>query len=223
MTTVLIPAAGFGKKIGSPKAKELLYYGKEDKPIIEWGLDLVQKAQMQSVVIVRKDKKVLLDYLKIIKSKYQIKICEIEGSREWPHSLLQSQVYWSQKNIVLLPDTRFSPKNILLQIDQALNVSSMCFATFDSESLQDWGCITNKAGLLQICEKPQKSEPDARPWGVFGFQKERGQELLEKILLSCHDQKFYHVEGSSDFILMDNFCDITRTKVNLRESPNIGE
>lgn len=93
--TVLIPAAGFGKRVGSPSAKELLP-DEDGQPIIAWALRQVAKRGWHAHVITRPAKQPLLEYLEKQKNNgLSLSIQLIEGSSEWPDSLLQSRQHWS--------------------------------------------------------------------------------------------------------------------------------
>src|SRR4051812_48128743 len=107
---VLIPAAGFGKRMGLPEAKEMLI-GPEGTPLIEWSLSFCNKNGLKPLVISRPEKNSLNDYLRRI----GVDTLLIEPSGEWPDTLLKSEELWAEKNLVLLPDTRFSPLEMALE------------------------------------------------------------------------------------------------------------
>jgi dTDP-glucose pyrophosphorylase len=209
MGTVLIPAAGFGKRVGSPPAKELLFHENEGAPMIQWGLDLVKKSQMKAVVITRSQKTTLLDYLEKARNAYPIDICLIDSSEEWPHTILQSQAYWGEKNFVLLPDTRFAPLNILTQMSEALDSADVCFATFHVEDKKTWGVIQPTKDGWSVAEKPGAWETNAQAWGLFSFRT-FGKNLLEQMISSGRDHQFKPIYGKVQTLSLSHFVDVTR-------------
>ena len=78
MTHVIIPAAGFGKRVGGAVSKELLYYKDDSFPLIQWCLSLCKKYELKPVVISRRDKLDLNQYL----ASENIEMCLIDSSEE---------------------------------------------------------------------------------------------------------------------------------------------
>ena len=98
---LLLPAAGFGTRVGSPNAKEI-FFGANGGPLIEASLHQARLRDWAVHVITRKEKTDLLNYLKEYQNKYfnpdqvdgfNISIQIIEPSREWPDTLLKSKDY----------------------------------------------------------------------------------------------------------------------------------
>jgi hypothetical protein len=186
-TKLLVPAAGFGKRVGSPTAKELLILKNEVKPLIEWSLELSKKYQLPAVIISREDKVDLNNYLASISRKYMLEICLITSSQEWPDTILQAEAHWAEKNIVMLPDTRFGPEVILEKMNTILTKDRFVFATFEAEILNTWGVIRNDKNKSFIAEKPNVYKTTDQAWGLFGFQKDSGKKLLTAMLQSKGD------------------------------------
>ncbi|MCB0349134.1 MAG: 2-C-methyl-D-erythritol 4-phosphate cytidylyltransferase [Bdellovibrionales bacterium] len=183
-TKLLIPAAGFGKRLGGKGAKELLCLKDEDLPILEHTLQLAKAYNFKSVVITRENKTDLNTYLDLKKREYDFEVCKIVSSIEWPDTLLQSEKYWGSKNIVILPDTRFMPLTILKQLSEGLNTFSIVFATFFQKDLSTWGSVRQESDQFYIAEKPSSFKEDDLAWGLFGFRKDIGLSLLQTILES---------------------------------------
>lgn len=215
--TLIIPAAGFGKRVGSPPAKELLPDLNTGKPLIQWSLELAKKRGWPVIVITRKDKTSLIHYLKNVRSHQPIKIHTINTSREWPDTLLKSQRYWGPRNLVLLPDTRFSPVDALDRIAKKLNQGSpTAFALFKLTTkhgpYQSWGIINTQQKLH--CEKPNtipfSSQRNCYGWGVFGFRQPFGVKLLKHLSLSTQTNAWKKLPASSAWIYLKTFEDLTR-------------
>lgn len=213
ITHVIIPAAGFGKRVGLSKSKELLYYKSEKFKIIEWSLRLCKKYEMLPVVISRKDKQDLNTFLSSYGS--ELKLCLVEASEEWTHSVCLSVDYWADKNILLLPDSRFAPVHILKKIDQSLRKFDLSFATFKVQDPAQWGIVLPRD--LEIAEKPSKITKQFLAWGLIGFKKQAGLSLFEDLRISSKDRIFKKIKTQNvDFIPLESYQDITRSAIDLK-------
>ncbi len=209
---ILIPASGFGTRVGSPPAKELLPDPENGKPLIKFSLDIAETVDAQAVVITRKNKLILIDALRHYAN---VEICLIDSSKEWPDTLLQSEPYWGENNVVLLPDTRFSPLNTVEQIFSNLESGKkIVFATFAVNDFSTWGVVARNKSSWHICEKPSNREclsvETLQAWGIFGFKREFGKELLNAMLQSGFDHRMKPIDSSVDLLHLETFQDLTR-------------
>lgn len=209
---VLIPAAGFGARVGTPPAKELFPDPKTRKPLIEFSLDIAKSLDAQARVITRKDKTVLIEALKKYKNA---EVFLIEASKEWPDTLLQSEPCWSDFNVVILPDTRFLPINAVSDIFSELEMGAdLAFAVFPVDDYSTWGVLAKNKDTWHICEKPSNLDclkfEIVNAWGIFGFKKEFGKELLTKMLESGFDHKMRPIQKIVKTIPLEMFKDLTR-------------
>jgi bifunctional N-acetylglucosamine-1-phosphate-uridyltransferase/glucosamine-1-phosphate-acetyltransferase GlmU-like protein len=206
-TSVIIPAAGFGKRVGSPAAKELFLDPQTGKPLIDFAIQAALKHGFQPVVVLRKDKLALHEYLL---GQPGIEIVLIEGSREWPDTVLQSAANWRERNFMLLPDTRFAPISILPEMNEYLETGDLAFASFAIASARSWGVLQIRdQSSIRGCEKPQTDEP-LRAWGVLGFGKEVGERFFKALLKSTLDHEWYALEMKAREWTLDFFTDLTR-------------
>lgn len=203
--------------MGSPAAKELLpdAYG---QPLIQWALELAANRDWKAHVITRDSKQPLLEYLEKRKQAgLKLSIQLIEDSTEWPDTLLQSQPYWDDQNLVILPDTRFEPTTVLDELQETLaRGADAAFALFDTPEFATWGVIDPKQ--RRLCEKPQEDAQallakGCKAWGAFGFQKNAGTELLSQMLASTFDHTWKTLPPRSQFVNLLTFEDLTRKLV----------
>lgn len=211
MRLCLIPAAGFGKRLGSPHAKELLIDPKTGSALIDWGIEQALKQDFKVHIISRQDKAELNLYLekKYPKSKVQIQL--INESKEWPDSILKSSKFWMKHNILLLPDTRFENPQVLTELINCLTeTQKIAYGVFKQEDYKSWGCIQQNS--LWACEKPQDPNLVAavKAWGLIAFENKVGEALFEKILKSTLDHQAFELPQIPNTIDMINFKDITR-------------
>lgn len=221
---IIIPAAGFGRRVGAPLAKELLprplgsfFAG---RPLIEPSLYLAEHNNCLAHIITRENKCNLVHWINNCEYK-NTQIQFVEPTKEWPETILQSERFWKERNIVLLPDVDFSPTNILSHIFESLNSYDTAWATFipHDYNLQTWGAITEREKGIYHCEKPDSWDENAKAWGVFGFRKNCGRQLLQQLLESSFDHQWRQIPGRSYLCNLEYFKDLTRAEVYSCSTP----
>jgi dTDP-glucose pyrophosphorylase len=207
---VIIPAAGFGIRVGSPPAKELLP-GLDGSPLIAFGLEQARRRHWPVHVITRPEKTELIQYLEDYSASFGLSlfIQRISPQREWPDTILQSRQFWREKNILCLPDTVFEPVEIWDSLVQSqANVSA---AVFRPEDLSVWGTLRPHADrLLEICDKPSNSRAADLAWGILSWKKESGLELFNQISQSSRDQQWKSLNSIYEIFELKSFQDLTR-------------
>jgi choline kinase len=225
MTTILIPAAGFGQRVGSPPAKELLIRPLTDRAFIDWPLELALKRNWRALVISRHDKislnKYIEDYcIRLLSNSsdvnsLSIELLKISASTDWYDTLLQSKEYWSERNIIFLPDVQFAPSGILDQLDSALQENDLAVAVHSVEDSENWGHIYDINDRLWAAEKPKQKLPlKGFAWGLFGFQKNAGTEVLTAQWQSQVENKPQEIKKKCAFFNLESFSDLTRYQMS---------
>jgi hypothetical protein len=197
----LIPAAGFGTRMGTPPAKELLphpYF--KNKNFLEICLESCQKLSVSPLVISRKDKTELNDFL----SKNKIPYILINHSLDWQDSILQSISLWQEENLVLLPDTYYNPLSQVQMTVMKLKEVSLSFTYFKVSDSKNWGGIKFDSNEVLIVEKKTGFN---YAWGHLGFKKEIGSKLFKSLL----QDKEFKFHGRFSAQLIDTFIDLTRS------------
>lgn len=212
---VILPAAGFGTRMGTPESKEMLTAPDENAPLIQFALDLFYHCPGHIVVPTRAEKKNLISF---IQTHYpQVIVQIIEPSQEWPDTVLQSKKYWMEKNILVLPDTRWAPTNAVFQVMKSLDHSACAFSTFSVSQLESWGvfCLQPHS----VCDKPPRQEMHSDAfsyfsWGHIAFHQHVGEKIFSQILRSHRTRQFEQLdfEPSVSPIALDWFHDLTRGK-----------
>lgn len=209
--TVIIPAAGFGKRVGSPEAKELLP-DSSGRPLIDWVLSEIQARSWRAVVVTRPSKRSLIAHLK---SWPCVDLMTVEQTREWPESVLVSAPYWSERNIVILPDTRFQPLTVLDQIAEDLKTCNLSLGIFSPEHFATWGVVQVRKIGCQFCEKPKEEstllrKQGAHAWGTIGFVLSIGKQLFDGLLQSTSDHNWVELPVEARLHKLHQFIDLTR-------------
>lgn len=200
MIRAIIPACGFGTRMNMDvnKSKEMESDGYG--PLIRWTLEQCSLNNIEPLVLVRKEKKDLIGYLEQNKVKYIV----MRPGKEWAETVYNSREHWSQWNILILPDTRWSPKTALGDIKNALWFGiDIVFAVHRVEDTSKWGEIS----WMCYNEKPA-SNFEGYAWGLIGFNKNSGKDLFKNMQRKNRNN---HHKRLTNFIFLDEFKDLTRT------------
>ena len=188
----IIPCAGFGTrmKMLPHQAKELLPDENGD-PIIYWSLNICKKHNIEPIVVTRPEKKEFNEFLDQKNITYVFDEGKAVGQ-----SILKTKEYWSDYNIILLPDTRFDyDYKLFINIFRALKTGNdSVFALFDVIDYSNWGIICNNT----FYEKPKRTftyKDNALAWGVIGFRKEYGETLFNSYNLTSEPLKLSNQIG----------------------------
>lgn len=212
-THIIVPCAGFGTRVGSPPAKELLPHPRTQKPLIDTCLDLAVQTGWPLVLITRPEKKILMDYVSSQEKKYGLSVhwVLIKSSREWPESILTSRPQWGEKNLLILPDTEWNPASASIDMVKHLDHYDVCHGTFECSDLRTWGAVEISAQRIRVCEKPQGEVQGFKAWGLIAFKKSIGKILFESLLESTFDHKIKTLPCSGSQIVLESFKDLTRS------------
>lgn len=211
MVRGIMPAAGYGTRMGMSinQSKEMLRDPKDQSYLIDYSLNLCYSNKIEPIVISRIEKEDLNSYLRL-KGVEHI-VLKTPG-KEWADTVLKSQGLWTEKNILILPDTRFEPanesikrvKDLLHQYDLVAGVHKVPGLEIDK-----WGIIDRNT----IWEKPSVINPKInsshKAWGILGFSKSIGEKLFQS--QNKHNWLTLSPEIEPAFVHLDKFEDITRT------------
>lgn len=195
----IIPCAGFGTrmKMRPDQAKEMLVDIERDEFIIDYSLNLCKKYELEPLIITRKEKVDLLEYL-----NFNVDIEIIEPKGEWPDTILAVESSWDKHNILILPDTRFEPTDVIQYIKNDLENGALFSIALHSVTDSNKWCVVKNYDLI---EKPRFNE-NAWAMGLIGFNKSHGSRLFKMI---SQRGRPYHLIDSS-FQYLTKFEDITR-------------
>lgn len=199
----IIPCAGLGTRMGMKpnESKEMLFENTWNR-VIDYSLNLCREFHIKPVIISRMDKEDLNNYIKQYYPDAQLVLLNEQG-KEWPNTVLKSHGFWEEKNILILPDTRFNPRHIVLQMNMALDKYPLVFATHKVQDPANWSMIESN----QICEKPSDGTLNGRAWGLIAFKKDQGELLFNQL----SERHIWHVLNHYISLPLRDFKDITRT------------
>jgi dTDP-glucose pyrophosphorylase len=205
---VIIPAAGFGRRVGSPNSKEMLLF--EGKPLIEFVIGECETRNWPMHLLTRPEKTELLSYLERRKvGNFEIQL--VEETKEWPETVLHSRPFWHEWNLLLLPDMIFKPSQVLDLIFQKMQSADygLIAAGREVNEPQVWGCLKTSTSGFEICEKPRQLMP-AWAWGILGYRKSLGAPLFQALLESGADHQWKKFEDLACQLNLEQLEDLTR-------------
>lgn len=220
---IIIPAAGYGVRMGKVPAKELLPHPKTLRPFIVEAIEKHKNLESPFHIISRNDKTELNHFLyQIQKEKNDISmdVQLIDPSREWPETILRSEPHWFDWNLLLLPDADYTPlvtESVLcdlLHMDEreASFHNHAYFFVFNTMTPSLWSLVDISPWSFDIVEKPSKGKVriSAKAWGLILFHRKVGKALFTALLESSVDHQWKFVNFTAKTIPLNNFEDLTR-------------
>lgn len=202
MTRAIIPCAGFGKRMGMKQneSKELLIDPTTNKPLIDYHLKICRDYRLSPLIVTRAEKTDLLYYC----DENNIDTLVIEPKGEWMNSVLLSKDKWQDTNILLLPDTKFEPHDIIVDMLTDLQLGAdVSLAMHNITEPNKW-CVVSKYTMY---EKPSWILKPEFAFGVITFKKYAGELLFSGL----ENKKYYDLHNTS-FKYLESFSDVTRTR-----------
>lgn len=182
--------------------------------MIAWSLKLSKRWGFSSLIISREDKIELNSWAQ----QNNLDLLKIPGSAEWPESILYAKHLWRQKNLLILPDTRFAPTEMLPDLVQDLDQVDISFGVFSPPDPWNWGVVYDRSERgLSGCEKPAQGSIAAQgfAWGAIAFRANVGEELFKNLLVSTlktnSPPHIWMMEARFALRFLKNFSDLTRS------------
>jgi hypothetical protein len=211
---MLIPAAGFGRRVGAPEAKEMLA-----RPgyahMIDFCLDQAAQAGVHAHVMLRAAKVSLIQHLESRGREQSISFQDVGETREWPATVLASEPHWRRQNLLMLPDSDFAPTSVIGEMLRSKALTTWAIFSPPNGELSKWGVVDPETGYY--AEKPKSLPPQVRQpcaWGLFSFHRDMGLALCRQMLLSGASDvsSWGRLPQPSRFFQLERFADLTRAK-----------
>lgn len=186
----------------------------EGRPLIDFALEQALKRNWPVHIITREEKQPLIQHLQAWKCRgLQISWQFVSATKEWPETLLLSKPFWQERNLVVLPDTRYLPLDIWDQMqtqqDVGVDVTYAVMESDDLKSASSWGVLRFEP--FSLCEKPREVLPPRYFfWGLMLFRKHVGQDLLEAHFESTFDHQWKALQVKATQVRLIDFTDLTR-------------
>jgi len=199
--SIILPAAGFAQRMGTPEAKELIEVCTGTR-LIDFSLNHIRLAQKlkiphKVIVVIRKEKESVYEHVYKTLSPASQVLCEYfnPNFQEWPGSIFSAKRHFSNYNLVLLPDsvirlsandpmTNENGSNLVEQVIQNLTRSPLVLGVCrcsDPSILSTMGSVKigDDGNVLDLKDKPRKPESFNGFWGALAFNKSIASELHE--------------------------------------------
>jgi len=210
-TTIILPAAGSGTRLGLSSPKEL-YEVNPGIKLIDFSLMHIKKYlekypgnKLSIAVVIKKEKLSVYEYVKV---KFpEIKVSPVlfnDNYFEWAGSVYSANEYFSDNNIVLLPDSfiemsaedpfRDRASTLFDKILDLLKTSAVSFGVIpckDKNKLTNLGALfLNEGKVLHFQDKPKDEyEKYNAFWTTYAFKKKSAHTLYEFLVRSIKHEK----------------------------------
>ena len=236
---MIIPAAGWGRRVGSPASKELWPHPRyPQQSYLSVAVALAEQLQLKPLVLSRDSKKELNQWLHSSLSADEFLI--MPETREWVDTLLGSAAYWETKNILFLPDAWFEPaKKALQEIVSALDDVEWAWGMHQVplSEVASWGVLLSRSkewgdSLWASINHKERGGDEFHPiwawekpsslslikglsvlgaWGVLGFRGTvQAYQFWRAYEKTRYRQTPVLVPGTSFIVSLSSFIDGTR-------------
>jgi dTDP-glucose pyrophosphorylase len=210
---IIIPAAGYGVRMGRPAAKELLPHPRTGRPLMHEVLESLAHQELPAVVLVRHDKPELIDFVESWQHSHPdqpVELLKVNPTVEWPQTVLLSAPAWTELNALYLPDTEFEPADMLKTLFAQLASADCAFAGHRVEDPSHWGLVQFAVDSFKIADKPKDVENCNWAWGLIAFRQKAGERLFGAILTANQTEEWQDVALKGARLELTDFKDLTR-------------
>lgn len=190
-TTVILPCAGKGTRLGIPFPKELFPIQKDISIIDTYFDELYEIRDKIRVVIIINPKKVdLVEYLNKYSDSFDIIFkYQTDYEKGMVGAIYECRNYFLENNIILLPDIFIKYKGFINELMSFINGEDKVAIWFNKEKnvdiLKNLGPVTIENNgidtrIVNFEEKPQYTEGNAY-WVSMAFKKICSDAVLESI------------------------------------------
>ena len=229
--TVILPAAGKSTRLDLPYPKEI-YQLERGKALIDFSFDLfknVNKEEIHFVIVINEKKTDIVKYLSRYKERFYLSlIYQDPTEQEYTGAIKSAEFLFSERNLVLLPDTKVklaSNLSIFDEIQQKLTFNDFAFLykkETDAETLKTKGALSvDFEGKVKTYEdKPlYKIDHFNGYWCGFAFKRSAFKKSIEFMEISTlkiqnrdlkieqtpiYNSPVVHVEDFKDFGTWDS-------------------
>lgn len=150
--TVILPCAGAGSRMGLDSPKELFEI--HGKKLIDFSLHHIRAypGSLRVIVVVRPDKLNVAQYVGSQLPYIPVQpVLFDDRYHEWPGSVYSAHPFFSERNLVLLPDSFLSLSTLSLgdRQEMSLNLPVQPVTKFPQGPYQGWSLIQAASALLQ--------------------------------------------------------------------------
>jgi UTP-glucose-1-phosphate uridylyltransferase len=202
MLTVFMPCAGAGTRLSVPLSKEIMPID-FNRSLIDFCFDHFKscdRTEVRFVLTITKDKTDLVRYVSKYAKKFNIIYTYFnEDYNEFPGSIRSAMDLFTEKNIILLPDSfmKYDSVNGLYQDVMHELDHNQCVIFFKESNSNEYkkskGCIkvSSDSRLVDYVDKPESADYFDGVWCSIAFVESSLNSILSAIEASTfkHDSK----------------------------------
>jgi hypothetical protein len=192
-STVILPCAGAGQRLGLPFGKELLPLGPGSTPLdATLGLLIPEAARLRLVVVLGPGREATARHVLRATASARLPVAftwQLQGLAESTGAVLSAEPWYSGRNLVLLPDQVLTcpPDGLVTGALDVLGSAPFCFLASresDPARISRDGALAitdgKPARLLDYAEHPVLAEAHGfnAVWFGFGFRREHADEAV---------------------------------------------
>lgn len=173
--TVILPCAGGGSRLGLPFPKELAPVGR-GRLLIDSCLAMIESTEIAVRILLLDDGHREQTAARISRMLPGIPLARVRqdgDARDMSDALLKLEPWFSQVNVLLLPDAVYAYHgDPLAQVTAKLAASDFCFGacTLPPQALTRLGALRTERGhVLAYEDKPPAAEGYDSAWVMLGF------------------------------------------------------
>ncbi|MCP5102088.1 MAG: hypothetical protein GY950_01850 [bacterium] len=212
-STVILPCAGAGNRLGLETPKELFEILPGTR-LIDFSLDHIEafankqeltKYEIRVAVVIRPWKREVAEYVSQKLPGITVETVLFNDTyREWPGSVYSASGFFSGYNLVLLPDSclrlrecdvgcNAEGKTLLELVTVALNKYNVifgCVPCTEPGVLKNLGAVKTEGDRVTAFQDKPSQHLDRFNgfWGCYGFRKDYGKTLYEFLIQSVHHE-----------------------------------
>jgi len=220
--TVILPCAGDGTRLGAGGPKELfeIYPGKR---LIDYSLEHIRAFQNSAyreetdirisvIIVIKPGKEAVFSHVSEKLPVMDVNYVMFDNYfTEWPGSVFSAKDEFSDRNVVLLPDTfvKFGPEELIYTDRAGETLISMAVRKLeeremvlgvtrctDPGTLSQLGAVRVEEDSITLFQDKPGENLDLYNgfWGVYGFRESAGRKVYEFLIDSVeHGEKKKHL------------------------------
>jgi len=193
MITVILPCAGKGTRLGVPFSKELAPVS-PGRVLIDSSLDILAKTGAQCRVIVMDDgtRERTREYVESRLPDTPVALVrQHRYAADWPDAVLRLEPWFTEMNIVMLPDSAYEcSKDPITVLAAVTGESGFSFAAakVSPDHIREAGalCVIQDDTVRAYEDKPDKPDLYNAVWGMLGFADREGVLGMRMIAASTN-------------------------------------
>jgi hypothetical protein len=171
--------------------------GYDEHPPLDGVLKVARSTGWPLILVTRPENKIHIDDHSLQKEWVFAK-----ATASWPESVLMSQPFWADANLLLLPGLDLRPDNVVIDIVNNLKKFDISYGLYESQNIKAHGHVEIGEKQIQICDGYKKH---GLPWGLLAFRKSVGRMLFESMISAAADHEIKTLPFKATKTTLNNY------------------